>query len=64
MAANKKHVDNDHAVLVLAQRLKAYEEANPEVGFPPMWWMYVDDALAQLGLTKADVDYKKLTGRA
>jgi hypothetical protein len=53
-------VDNNLAVLILAKRLKELDDANPDVGFPPMWWMHVDDALAQLQLTKEDVDYEKL----
>lgn len=50
----------DTAVLKLARALKRYEENNPEVGMPPMNWMHIDNALAQLGLTKKDVNYDKL----
>lgn len=54
-------VSNDDAVRALALQIKAYDDCNPEVGFPALWWMHVDAALARLGLTKADVDYAAIT---
>jgi hypothetical protein len=54
--------ERDVAVRELALAIKAYDDANPEVGFPPLWYMHVDDALERLGLTREDVDYEALTG--
>jgi hypothetical protein len=47
----------------LANALQKYEDANPEVGMPAMWWMHVNRAIEQLGLTKEDVDYVSLVGK-
>lgn len=55
---NRDH--NTALVYERAMRLKAFDDANPDVGFPPMWWMFVDDALKELGLTKEDVNYEYL----
>ena len=55
-------VNNTYAVRILAEQFSKYSDANPEVGFPPMWWMHVNRAIERLGLTKADVDYVSLVG--
>lgn len=46
-----------------ALRLKEFDDANPDVGMPPMWWMHVEDAMKALGYTQADVDYESLVGK-
>lgn len=48
------------AVLAKAQELKQFDDANPEVGMPPTWQMYIDDALKILNLSKDEVNYRKL----
>lgn len=58
MTASKefKHL----AVLRLAQWMRAYDRCNPDVG-PGWWWNhFIGQALAELGLTKEDVDYVEL----
>ncbi|MGV1754883.1 hypothetical protein [Agrobacterium sp. CG674] len=49
-------VTNEYAVFRLAQMLKAYDDANPEVGMGPSYGYFVDQAGRQLGLEPSDYD--------
>lgn len=43
------------AVLAYAQRLKDFEEANPDVGYGYPWSWFVEQALKHYKLKKEDV---------
>lgn len=51
----KKQVDNDVAVIALAEALRKYDNCNPDIGMPPPWSWFVDEALEILGLDKTDI---------
>lgn len=58
-----KQVDNNLAVLRLAQALKAYDDSNPDVGMGPSLGYFIDQAGRQLGLSPSDYDHNQIFNR-
>ena len=63
--SSTQNIINVNTILVgeKAGHLRDMDDMCPDVGFPPMWDSFVDQAMAYYGFTKQDVDYFKLTGR-
>lgn len=47
-------------IMEVAIRMKAYDDAHPEIGMPPQWKSYVLDALKYKGFKEEDVDMDQL----
>lgn len=55
-----KNVSNEKAIYELAKALNDLADACPDVGIGLSFDYYIDQAIMKLGLTKSDVDMKKL----